>query len=325
MAVFVDTYYISNSTAIRWTFPSYGDPLFLTLVIILSLPGILLNPIVIKSRITRISNSIPALLTTCLCGVYLALGVFVSTSWTYFIVKETPYQRLDVHPATGFDQVYSFMYCSGNLYSTALLYLMAFSRYRAIADPFDAISYKEILRKVIGFGIVTAVLCLGGATATAYLSSALASKFKMLIVYSMLRTTDDTPAETRQQRRNGLKMVLVLVGGQILQFILDIADDFPTYSNPYFSITHSCLFQCFQASYTAVALVIFDKGIQSELEPLKTVHIGTLSLGNAVSPYIAGTLRRALLLHWPQQRGNFVTNAFPGCENSGKSRFDCSR
>eukprot|EP00116_Pleurobrachia_bachei_P005928 sb/3466190/ len=229
------------STSSQWTFPSYGDPIFLALVVILSLPGILLNPIVIKSRITRISNSIPALLTTCLCGVYLVLGVFVSTSWIYFIVKDTPHQDFDVHPATGFDQVYSLMYCSGNLYSTALMYLMAFSRYRAIADPFDAVSYKEILRKAISFGIVTLLLCLGGATATVYWHRSLASKFKMLIIYSvrsnreiiswyifsyllmfallisslehtwrtikMLRKEDDTPVETREQRRNGVKMV----------------------------------------------------------------------------------------------------------------------
>eukprot|EP00116_Pleurobrachia_bachei_P018199 sb/3478461/ len=100
MAIFVDTYFISNSTDIRWSFPSYVNPLFLTLIVLLSLPGILLNPIVIKSRIARISNSIPALLTTCLCGVYLVLGVFISTTWTYSIVKDTPHQDFDFRNAT---------------------------------------------------------------------------------------------------------------------------------------------------------------------------------------------------------------------------------
>ena len=302
MAVFVDTYYNSNSTNIRWTFPSYVDPLFLTLVILLSLPGILLNPIVIKSRIARISNSIPALLTICLCGVYLVLGVFISTSWTYsIVVEDTPNQYLDYYYATAFDKVYSFVFYSGNLYSTALLYLMAFSRYRAIADPFDAVPYKEILRKVIGFGTVTAVICLATAALigfTATDAGLIASKFDNLVVYSKdafaswyivtnllmsallvsslehtwrtikkLRNADETPVETREQRRNGVKMVLILVGGQIVQVLLEIIVIFLP-SNPYVAVTLFSLFQCFQASYTAVALMVMDKGTQSEVRKM---------------------------------------------------------
>eukprot|EP00116_Pleurobrachia_bachei_P012134 sb/3472396/ len=49
MAIFI------NTTELSLTFPSYADPIFLALIILLSLPGILLNPIVIKSKIVRIS------------------------------------------------------------------------------------------------------------------------------------------------------------------------------------------------------------------------------------------------------------------------------
>ena len=83
----------------------------------------------------------------------------------------------------------------------------------------------------------------------------------------MLRKPDDTPAETREQRRNGVKMVLILVAGQVLQVILDIVYGFVP-SNPYVAVTVFCLFQCFQASYTAVALVLVDKGTQSEVRKL---------------------------------------------------------
>eukprot|EP00116_Pleurobrachia_bachei_P019011 sb/3479273/ len=77
------------------------------------------------------------------------------------------------------------MYCWGNLYSTALLYLMAFSRYRALADPFDAIPYKEILRKVIGFGIATVVVCVAAAATVNYFTApeadVITSKFDNLV------------------------------------------------------------------------------------------------------------------------------------------------
>eukprot|EP00116_Pleurobrachia_bachei_P006122 sb/3466384/ len=300
MGVFVDTYNISNSTVIKWTFPSYVDPLFLSLVVLLSLPGILLNPIVIKSRIARISNSIPALLTTCLCGVYLVLGVFVSTNWTYSTVKDTPHQDLQFRNATMFDKIYSFVYFSGKLYSTALLYLMAFSRYRAIADPFDAVPYKEIVRKVIGFGIAAVAMGLPALVTTIYTDAGLVTdKFSQLVemhsleseennyfffiadvthfvffllmaalsvsslehawrTIKMLRKADDTPAETREQRRNGAKMVLILAGGQIVQIILEfIAVVY--FTSPYFNVTVFCLLRCFQASYTAVVLLVLDK------------------------------------------------------------------
>ena len=294
MAIFVDTYNRTSPEDILMTFPSYVDPLFLTLIVLLSLPGILLNPIVMKSRIARISNSIPALLTTCLCGVYLIHGVFISTSWIYFIVKDTPNQNFDNHNATAFNQVYTFWYCSGNLYSTALLYLMAFSRYRAIADPFDAIQYKEILRKVIGFGIITVVLSLVAAAITVFTADEelLASKFSQIVnsiwyivpdllilallisslqhiwrTIKILRQADDTPEETREQRRNGVKMVLALVGGQIAQVIIGIIWLFNS-SHPYIKVTLYCLFQCFQASYTAVVLLFVDKGTQSEVKEM---------------------------------------------------------
>eukprot|EP00116_Pleurobrachia_bachei_P006262 sb/3466524/ len=327
MAVFVDTYNSSNSTDIGWKFPSFVDPLFLTLIILLSLPGILLNPIVIKSRITRISNSIPALLTTCLCGVYLVLGVLVSIRWTYLIVKDTPNQDLFYRNSTAFDQVYSFFYYSSNIYSTALLYLMAFSRYRAIADPFDAVPYKKILRRVIGFGIATVVVCLAGFNFTADPSVGLKTiKFYQVIIYQvtyehglswydyivphifpalvkaplsvssliytwrtikLLRNADDTPAETREQRRNSAKMVLVLVGGQILEEILnEMKKNFS--KDLYFAVTECCLFQCFQASYTAVALLVMDKEIKSEVRKMLGVlkrpnnAIGTTNEGDAV-------------------------------------------
>ena len=318
MAIFIDTYYSSNSTNIRWTFPSYVDPLFLTLVILLSLPGILLNPIVIKSRIARISSSIPALLTICLCGVYLVLGVFISTSWTYFIVKDTDQQDFYYHNATAFDQIYTFMYYSGNLYSTALLYLMAFSRYRALADPFDPVPYKEILRKVIGFGIVTVILCLAAASITDFATDyqLLASKFSQITANSfwyifpnilmlallisslehtwrtikILRQADDTPAETREQRRNGVKMVIVLVGGQIVQVLLGIIWLFFS-SIPYIEVTLYCLFQCFQASYTAVALVVVDRGTWSEVRKMLTsVSKPDNTRGNGVSTVIETVL-----------------------------------
>eukprot|EP00116_Pleurobrachia_bachei_P012811 sb/3473073/ len=129
------------------------------------------------------------------------LGVFISTSWTYFIVKDTPHQDFEFHNATAFDHIYTFMYSSGNLYSTALLYLMGFSRYRAIADPFDAVPYKEILSKVIGFGIATVVICLASAA--------------------------------------------------VIVFII-APDGAP----------------CFQASYTAVVLLVADKEIQSEVRKM---------------------------------------------------------
>ena len=298
MGIFVDTYFNSTSTDIVWSFPSYVDPLFLTLIVLLSLPGILLNPIVIKSRIARISNSIPALLTTCLCGVYLVFGLFISTNWTYSIIKDTPNQNLDFHNATTFDQVYTFVYRSGNLYVVALLYLMAFSRYRAIADPFYAIQYKEIMRKAIGFGVAALFLCLVAASLTsmtaysdrvfkfsphietvpyfaievltiALLISSLEHTWRTI---KMLQKADDTPAETREQRRNGVKMMLVLIGGQTIQAILGGGLYLPfLYKSPYYAVTDACLLQCFLASYTAVVLIAMEKGTQSEVRKILPV------------------------------------------------------
>eukprot|EP00116_Pleurobrachia_bachei_P004627 sb/3464889/ len=80
----------------------------------------------------------------------------------------------------------------------------------------------------------------------------------------MLRKADDSPAETREQRRNGAKMVLILAVGQVVQLILGILDNFMA-SNTYVEVTQYCLFQCFQASYTAVVLLVADKDIQSEV------------------------------------------------------------
>eukprot|EP00116_Pleurobrachia_bachei_P010680 sb/3470942/ len=191
---------------------------------------------------------------------------------------------------------------------------MAFSRYRAIADPFDAVPYKEILRKVIGFGIATVVICLTALAGFNFTADPIVGlqtpKFYQVIVYQvteehgsswyqdliphifpallmaglsvssliytfrtfkMLRKADDTPAETREQRRNGAKMVLILVGGQIVGVILyGIKERFS--SNPYFAVTVWCLFQCFQASYTAVALLVVDKEIQSEVRKMLGIH-----------------------------------------------------
>eukprot|EP00116_Pleurobrachia_bachei_P008714 sb/3468976/ len=214
--------------------------------------------------------------------------------------------------------------------SIALLYLMAFSRYRAIADPFDAVPYKEILRKVIGFGIAdpfdavpykeilrkvigfgiaAVVMGLPALVTTIYTDAGLVTdKFSQLVemhnseseennyfffiadvshfvffllmaalsvsslehawrAIKMLRKADDTPAETREQRRNGAKMVFVLAGGQIVQIILEfIAVVY--FTSPYFNVSVFCLLRCFQASYTAVALPVLDKDTYLEVRKM---------------------------------------------------------
>ena len=86
----------------------------------------------------------------------------------------------------------------------------------------------------------------------------------------MLRKPDDTPAETREQRRNGVRMVIILAGGQIAQFVLGFISMFLS-SNPHFAVTHACLFQCFQASYTAVILMLTDKDTYLEVRKMLAV------------------------------------------------------
>eukprot|EP00116_Pleurobrachia_bachei_P010596 sb/3470858/ len=173
---------------------------------------------------------------------------------------------------------------------------MAFSRYRAIADPFDAVPYKEILRKVIGFGIAALVIGLVAASLTfTTANSDRVFKFSPLIetpwyfaievltvallisslehtwrTIKLLKKADDTPAETREQRRNGVKMMLVLIGAQTIQTVLESANYLPfLYLSPYYAVTNACLFQCFQASYTAVVLIIMEKGTQSKVTSVK--------------------------------------------------------
>eukprot|EP00116_Pleurobrachia_bachei_P010735 sb/3470997/ len=172
---------------------------------------------------------------------------------------------------------------------------MAFSRYRAIADPFDAVPYKEILRKVIGFGIATLVTFLVAASIVVAHGHRV-FKFNQLVIDSVwynvprllimaflvsslehtwrtikiLKKADDTPAETRKQRRNGVKMVLVLIGAQTIQAVLESGNYLQfLYLNPYFAVTNACLFQCFQASYTAVVLIVMEKGTQSKVTSVK--------------------------------------------------------
>ena len=212
MAVFVDTLLSSNGTDTIQTYPSYLDPLFLVLIFLLTLPGILINPLVLKSRLADLRRSGPSLLFACLCGVFLFFSVFLLTSWSYFILKEAPSGAEErIRDTTTLNEIYTYIYFTTNLYSTI----------------------------------------------------------------KQLRKEDETPAETREQRRNGVKMIIILVGCQLVQSIYTVIDIIISFiptskfayfvTGPIFTFFKYVLFQCFQTSYTAVVMAICDERARKEV------------------------------------------------------------
>ena len=181
MAIFVETRYNTTNNTTILNFPAYLDPLVLTLILLLCAPGILTYPFILKSRIPDVANSIPALLTTCLSGVYFFLSLFFPATWGFYLMEEAPANDIFCRNMTTANQVYAFIFYNTNMYSSTLLYLAAFARYRAFSDPFNPVQYKEILRKVIGFGVWTLALCTSLAVLDANLMNPFCfSKFTQL-------------------------------------------------------------------------------------------------------------------------------------------------